>query len=440
MTNLTVLKQWFDLIYETVELVFEDPFIDDLVKNPLDPVTKKPKYDVVVIDGVLNDYTLAFAHHLGVPSIILSTTTYFYHHVWLLNIPHPLSYIPAFISDFPEPMGFIDRTLSAFSNLFMLIMMNYVSLPNNDIIVKKYLPNTPPTTELIRNASFIFSHTHPSFNSRMPSMPFTAEIGGLSCKPPKPLPKDLEDFMTGAGDQGVIYFSLGSITKGEAMPLDMRAKLLQAFRQLPQNIIWKYEIDIPDLPENIKLVKWAPQNDILGHSNMRLFITHGGLLSVNEAIYNGCPIVGFPLSADQFSVLALAKMHGIGEYLDWKTFTTRDLLNVINKTLTDKGYKERAVQRSIMFKDRLNNPVETAAFWVEYVIRHNGARFLKPSYDSLNYFQYFLLDVIGAVFGVVIFLGIILYCSLKCLLKLVQRLHNITSVFIESITDHKKLN
>ncbi|GAB6026700.1 hypothetical protein CHUAL_013210 [Chamberlinius hualienensis] len=426
MNNFTILKHWFHLLYETVELVFEDPFIVDLIKEPVDRVTKKPKYDIVVIDGVFNDFTLAIAHHLGVPSVIFTTTGFFYHHVWFLNIPHPLSYIPSFSSAFAEPMSFVDRTLSAFSNLFLLIMMKYVSLPNNDIIVQKHLPHTPPTTELIRNVSFIFSHTHPSFNSRMPSMPFTAEVGGINCKPPKPLPKDLEDYMTGADDHGVIYFSLGSVTKGDAMPLEMRNKMIETFSRLPQRIIWKYEKDIPDLPKNIKLMKWAPQNDLLAHPNMKLFITHGGLLSINEAIYNGCPIFGFPLSADQLYNMAMVKVHGIGDYLDWKTFTSQELLQIIRKILADKGYKEKSMKKSIVFKDRLQNPIETAAYWIEYVARHNGAHFLKPSYDSLNFFQYFLLDVIGAVFAVIILVGILLMkftsvfvfllvvCSVQC--------------------------
>ena len=70
--------------------------------------------------------------------------------------------------------------------------------------------------------------------------------------------------MASSGDAGVIYFSLGSVTKGNAMPLSMRDKVIQVFSKLPQKILWKYEEDIEHLPKNIILTKWAPQQDLLG--------------------------------------------------------------------------------------------------------------------------------------------------------------------------------
>lgn len=49
-------------------------------------------------------------------------------------------------------------------------------------------------------------------------------------------------------------------------------------------MLWKWEDDLPDKPSNIRIEKWLPQNDILGHPNVKLFITHGGLLSTQVNI------------------------------------------------------------------------------------------------------------------------------------------------------------
>lgn len=36
-----------------------------------------------------------------------------------------------------------------------------------------------------------------------------------------------------------------------------------------------------------------------GHSNARLFISHGGLLGIQETVYHGVPILGIPFGNDQ---------------------------------------------------------------------------------------------------------------------------------------------
>jgi len=40
---------------------------------------------------------------------------------------------------------------------------------------------------------------------------------------------------------------------------------------------------------------------LLDHPNVKLFISHGGLMGILDALYSGVPIVGIPMFADQFS-------------------------------------------------------------------------------------------------------------------------------------------
>lgn len=54
-----------------------------------------------------------------------------------------------------------------------------------------------------------------------------------------------------------------------------------------------------EVSQNVKIVDWAPQNDILGHPAVQAFVTHAGLNSIHEAVHHAKPVVAVPLIADQ---------------------------------------------------------------------------------------------------------------------------------------------
>ena len=80
--------------------------------------------------------------------------------------------------------------------------------------------------------------------------------------------QDLQNFLDEAKD-GVIYFSLGSSVRSDHMPEEKIRAFLEAFSELPQKILWKWESDIlPGQPANVKSGKWLPQQDILGNMSL----------------------------------------------------------------------------------------------------------------------------------------------------------------------------
>lgn len=67
---------------------------------------------------------------------------------------------------------------------------------------------------------------------------------------------------------GVIYFSLGTMMKGSTLPDELKRGFLKTFSELKQTIIWKFEQKLSDLPNNVHIVEWAPQQSILGKNLM----------------------------------------------------------------------------------------------------------------------------------------------------------------------------
>lgn len=74
---------------------------------------------------------------------------------------------------------------------------------------------------------------------------------------------------------------------------------------------------------------------IIGHPNVRLFITHGGVHSLEEATYNALPIIGIPFFGDQYTNMILAERNGIGKMVDHVNINEKSLLSAINEVLND---------------------------------------------------------------------------------------------------------
>jgi glucuronosyltransferase len=68
---------------------------------------------------------------------------------------------------------------------------------------------------------------------------------------------------------------------------------------------------------------------------VKLFITHGGILSAQEATYHGKPIIGIPIGSDQDINLKRATSDGRGIQLDFDTLTVDGLLAAIKNVTED---------------------------------------------------------------------------------------------------------
>lgn len=65
----------------------------------------------------------------------------------------------------------------------------------------------------------------------------TKLVGPLLSNPAEPLPEELEQFVRGSGDEGVILVSFGSIL-GEISDQTI-STMADVFSTLPQRVIWK---------------------------------------------------------------------------------------------------------------------------------------------------------------------------------------------------------
>lgn len=73
---------------------------------------------------------------------------------------------------------------------------------------------------------------------------------------------------------------------------------------------------------------------------MKAFITHGGLMGTQEAIYFGIPVIGIPLFGDQKLNLQNMARKNVGVNLgSFNNITEENLYNALKSVLYDKKYK-----------------------------------------------------------------------------------------------------
>jgi len=234
-------------------------------------------------------------------------------------------------------------------------------------------------------------------NSIRPMPPNIVQIDFMHVEDPKPLPKDLEKILNNS-TQGVVYFSLGSNVKSSNLPLHTRRAIIEALSSLPYTVLWKWESDeVPGTGDNVVTRKWFPQQDVLAHANIKVFVTQGGLQSSEEAIARAVPLVGLPAIADQEDNVSKLVRLGVAKQLSINDFTSESLREAIIEVAENKRYSKRIKEiRDIAF-DQPMTGLERAVWWCEYVIRNKGAPALRSVLADVPLYEYLLLDVILVV-------------------------------------------
>ncbi|KAG1957740.1 UDP-glucuronosyltransferase 2A1-like isoform X1 [Pimephales promelas] len=316
------------------------------------------------------------------------------------QLPAPPSYVPSIGSEKTDDMNFLQRLKNVLSYGGQDFVFYLVTKSKWDHFYTEILGKPTTMCETMGKADIWLIRTYWDFEYPRPLLPNFKFVGGLHCKPAKPLPKELEKFVQSSGDHGIVVFSLGSMINN--LTLERSNTIASALGQIPQKVIWRYKGKTPEtLAPNTKLYDWIPQNDLLGHPKTKAFITHGGTNGLYEAIYHGVPMVGLPLFADQPDNMMHMKTKGAAVVLDINTMKSKDLAEALKTVLNNPSYKESIMRLSRIHHDQPIKPLDQAVYWIEFVMRNKGAKHLRVQAHELNWFQYHCLDVLAFLISIV---------------------------------------
>ncbi|CAH2000423.1 unnamed protein product [Acanthoscelides obtectus] len=293
-------------------------------------------------------------------------------------------------------------------------------------VLQKYMgPEVPTIHRLMSTADLLLLNIHPMLQgAKLIGQNTISFGGGVHLREPKPLPENIKNFLEKASN-GVIYFSLGTTVSSSQLNDVKKKNIIETFRQLPYNVLWKYEQDdLQNIPENIMIIKWAPQQDILRHPNVRLLITQGGQQSIEEALLNGIPMVVLPFEVDQIPNAKKIECEGLGKRVNHKPYLSqKEFKSAIEEVIGNRSiYHKRVKEFAKLLLDEPVPGVEKAIWWMEYVIRHKGAKHLRNPIVDIPLYQYLMLDVIASVFIVLLFLVTMVFLISRKLKRFVRSL------------------
>ncbi|ETN67850.1 glucosyl/glucuronosyl transferase [Anopheles darlingi] len=408
--SVSMMLNLFQSQIDTAEMLLQDPqFL----------AIKNEHFDLVIVGYFVADYVLGLGPHFNAPTVILYSAGMTKMTADYIGNPRAVSTVPSMLLGGKEPMGFVKRVINFLVSGFEDVISAVLVYAQTEYY-QRYFPSDryPAYTDVRKNVSLVLLNTHFSQAVPRPYLPNMIEVGGLQIKSkPDPLPADIQEWLDGA-EHGAVYFCLGSNLKSADLPPAKLDAILKTFAKLKQRVLWKWESDtIPNAPPNVLSKAWLPQDDVLAHRNVKLFISHGGLGGVAEAKYHGVPVLGIPIFAEQHQNVQTMVEEGIAMLLEYQELDEQSFSRAVNIMLREHRYTERVKEISTRYRDRPQSSMNLACYWIEYVARHRGAPHLHYPGADMNFLQRESLDVIAAL----LLAGYLVFKVLKLLIKFIFR-------------------
>ena len=154
----------------------------------------------------------------------------------------------------------------------------------------------------------------------------------------------------------LIYCSLGTQAQFYSETTRLFQIIIDALSGLPQ-----YQMivatgrnishdDLQRVPPNVHLFNYVPQSQILEKASV--LITHGGLLTVKDAIFFGVPMIVFPGLYDQPQNSGRVVYHGLGLKGDMRSTTVEEVRVLIERVAQIDSFRERVRAFGELFRQR----------------------------------------------------------------------------------------
>ncbi|GMT19986.1 hypothetical protein PFISCL1PPCAC_11283, partial [Pristionchus fissidentatus] len=364
----------------------------------------KAKYFEVYIVETFDPCGIMLAHLIKPKSVIVISTSF----LWVqqydeIGLPKELSFNPS------ECCKTYHQSLLTFRE------SNWPTRRSIDALFKKRFGNDYPSIkEQTSHATWIFTNSEPIYDIATPTLSKVVPIPGNA----KEQRSMTFQYWTGVVTKRVrtVIISFGTIARADVMPLEFKQSFVKMFNSFPHiTFVLKYddleeEFAVKEFVkvENLVLTKWMPQNDLLDHARVVLFITHAGMGSVQELTLRGKPGLFIPLFGDQMRNALMLEQNGSGVHLDKAELGDADkLIAAVKEALEEHKYFTRAQETKKMIQGKPFSSTDMLLKHVSFAATFGEVPAMRPRSHEMTWMEYHNADVWIFLFSMLVLLSLL---------------------------------
>ncbi|XP_031770384.2 UDP-glycosyltransferase UGT5-like [Galleria mellonella] len=404
-----VISAQLDIIVDLFYEYLEDEQVNKILHDP------NAKFDLLIVEGWFRP-SVAFSHKFNIPVIRFSSFgSCFTEYEDNGAIQYPV-FSPKMCGTTLKDNTFWGQITALYDSLIYAKIHKSRDKENEDRLKKHFGADIPSLDDLNQNVNVLMMNVPRIWEMYTPTPPNLIHVAGIHLNVEKELPNDLKTYLDSLPND-VIYISFGTNVETSTIPAKQLQMMVNVLSRLPYQVIWKWnEDELPGRSGNIMISKWLPQEALLRHPKVKLFITQGGLQSTQEAIFAGVPLLGMPLNIDQFYNVENYIRLKIGLRQDLKTLNEEKFGETILTLLNDKSYRDNVQRLSVKLHDERLPPLARAVWWTEHVLRHAGAPYLRAPAANMHWARYYELDLLAIFITICLFSITLVYLCLYYLL------------------------
>ncbi|KAH8290299.1 hypothetical protein KR054_001674 [Drosophila jambulina] len=370
-----------------------------LAQEPLQKLLKMSyiefDFDVILVDYFYTEALLALGliHQRPVVGIISTDFGNYMDAVQEALVPAACSPIDSEL-DLPQ-LGFSERLGNIRECISRRKQFAKDHYGAQEQLVVKYFKQRHSIAELqASQLSLLLLNSHVPLMTPRVSIQQIVPAGGLHIRGPKELPWNIKRFVEEAR-AGIVYVQLGNEQPCGELPKEKLEALFAFFSSRKEGIIWTcHDVKaLEGLPKNVMIQHAVPQIDILAHPRVKVFLTNGDLLNLQEGIVRNVPILGLPLFHHERRNMQLAVQLGVGLQLAENNVTSSSLTWAVERLLLEPHFQLTIREVSHEFRDRPLGALASALFWVNYVVRHKGGAAVRTPGIGISSCHLHLFDL-----------------------------------------------